>query len=653
MTEEQTTPEQAFEPFPAVAGVGWYPAVSLAALGAALGATATMAVVYPVFVEGTDYRIVTWWGLLAAAVAITVGLTVVRWSGNDTRGWMRLSAAGLALLLGLAAADMAPYEPLLVGLGAVWAVGAVLHRPYLMDLYPARGRFRVVGLYWAAVGLGGALPLWIAVWREPSWATGAAAGAVIAGLALIASVRIPHAVRETTGIASPTAGWGLRSAWYAAGMGVLIGVGINEFLIVMVEVWDIDTRGRLATLGAIAVALAAVLVFGHWYHRLEEASDERLTDVAGLQMILGALLIAAATFSVTLIGLLLTVVAGAAVLGFAAVVTDTAALRARTTKARRVVAGRQLAALMLGGVVASLVVAGPMSEWTPRSTLMVAIIPMLFIGGLIGLGARKQERTDSESVRQARVQRTAITTESLFTARSLDVAYGSIQVLFDVDFEVRDTEIVALLGTNGAGKTTLLSTIAGLLQPRAGRMVFGGADITDFEATWATELGICHIAGPDSIAPSLTVDENLRMFAYAFKGRDVPIKERTAEAFEVFPRLAERHDQKASTLSGGEKQMLALSKAIIQKPRMLLIDEFSLGLAPRIVADLLPVVQRINDEGTAVVIVEQNVATALSIAERAYVIEKGEILWHGAAAELRADPSRIERMYLTGSAEVT
>ena len=653
MTEEQSPPEQRFEPFPAVAGVGWYPAIALAALGAAVGATATMTVVYPLFIEGTDYRIVTWWGLLAAAVAVVVALTVNRWSGNDTRGWMRLSAAGVALFLGLAAADVVPYEPLLVGLGAAWALGAAVHRPYLTDLYPARGQFRVIGMYWAAVGLGGAVPLWIAVWQDPSWATGSAAGAAIAAIGLILTVRIPHAVRQTTGIDSAAAGWGRRSVWYASGMGVLIAVGISEFLVIMVEVWDIDSRGRLATLVAITVVLAAALVFGHWYHKLEEASTERLTDVAGLQMILGALLISAATFSVTLIGLILTIVAGAAVLGFAATVTDTAALRDRTTRARREVAGRQLAALMTGGAIAALIVAGPLSSWTPRSTLMVAILPMLFIGGFIGMGARKQERTESESVRQARVQRTAIATESLFTARSLDVAYGSIQVLFDIDFEVRNTEIIALLGTNGAGKTTLLSTIAGLLQPRSGRIVFGGADITDFEATWTTELGICHIAGSDSIAPSLTVDENMRMFAYAFKDRSIPIKERVAEAFEIFPRLAERHDQKASTLSGGEKQMLALSKAIIQKPRLLLIDEFSLGLAPRIVADLLPVVQQINASGTAVVIVEQNVATALSIAERAYVIEKGEILWHGDAAELREDPSRIERMYLTGSAEVS
>ncbi|MEL7209671.1 MAG: ATP-binding cassette domain-containing protein, partial [Actinomycetota bacterium] len=178
-----------------------------------------------------------------------------------------------------------------------------------------------------------------------------------------------------------------------------------------------------------------------------------------------------------------------------------------------------------------------------------------------------------------------------------------------------------MLGTNGAGKTTLLRTIAGLLQPDAGAVRLNGADITTFPADWRPGLGLAHVAGADSLAGPLTVDEHLRMFALDLDGDELDA--RLARTFEVFPRLAERHGQVVSTLSGGEKQMLALAKAFVHRPDVLLVDEFSLGLAPVIVSELIPIVAELNAEGTAVLLVEQSVATALELADRVLCIERG------------------------------
>ncbi|MGI9667728.1 MAG: ATP-binding cassette domain-containing protein [Acidimicrobiia bacterium] len=651
MTDPAANTDRPFEAFPSLGGVGWRPALAIGVCGGAVGAALALAIVYPAFASPTDgINVVTWWTLLGAIIAAAIGATVNRWEQGRTLMWIRLSAGATAAVAAAAALGFSDSELWIPVLAVAWAPGAVLHRSYLADVYPRSGLFRVLAMYWAGAALGAALPLWFAAGSEASWQVALGITAVIGAVGLIATLGLPHDDPDTAGIKSAKAGWGRRSRLFSAAAGVLAVVGVHALLVLMIEDWNIDARGRLVTLASVALVLGGVLLAGHWYHGLTDATSERLADAARLLMVLGGLLLTAAAFSRTLIGLVVTAVAGATTLGIAAVVVDTATLGPRTSDARRTATGSQLWAFIVGGTVAAFIVAGPLSDWTADSVLLLAVVPMLVVGAVVGWGARKKEVTDSDAVRNAEIERTAIHSDSLLNAQALDVAYGTIQVIFDVDFAVRDREIVALLGTNGAGKTTLLKTLAGLIQPSAGRIVFGGADITEFEATWATELGVCHIAGADSIASTLTVDENLRMFAYPFKGKGFPLKDRLDEVFEVFPRLLERHDQRASTLSGGEKQMLALAKAIIQRPRLLLIDEFSLGLAPRIVAELIPVVERINDAGTAVVIVEQNVATALSIADRAYVIEKGEVLWSGAASVLEDDPSKIETMYLSGTA---
>jgi ABC-type branched-subunit amino acid transport system ATPase component len=237
----------------------------------------------------------------------------------------------------------------------------------------------------------------------------------------------------------------------------------------------------------------------------------------------------------------------------------------------------------------------------------------------------------------------------MLQAKGVDFSYGQLQVLFDVDFTVDQGEMVALLGTNGAGKSTLLRVISGLGLPAAGTVRFRGTDITYAGADRRVELGISQIPGGKAVFGPMTVVDNLTVYGYTH-GRDRAAVQRGIDAtFEAFPRLAERRNQLAATLSGGEQQMLALAKALILRPQLLLIDELSLGLAPIVVGDLLKMVRRINDAGTAVVLVEQSVNIALELVHHAYFMEKGEVRFDGPAAELVERPDLLRSVFLEGA----
>lgn len=239
----------------------------------------------------------------------------------------------------------------------------------------------------------------------------------------------------------------------------------------------------------------------------------------------------------------------------------------------------------------------------------------------------------------------------LLSCHGLDFYYGRMQVLFGVDFTVDDGEMVALLGTNGAGKSTLLRAISGVGLPARGTVHFHGSDITYVASDKRVRFGISQVPGGRAVFGPLTIADNLRIFGYTH-GRDRRAVERGIEAaFEAFPRLAERRNQLASTLSGGEQQMLGLSKALILRPQLLLIDELSLGLAPKVVGDLLEMVRRINAAGTAVVLVEQSVNVALSLVDHAYFLEKGEVRFDGSAAGLLERPDLLRSVFLEGAAK--
>jgi branched-chain amino acid transport system ATP-binding protein len=234
---------------------------------------------------------------------------------------------------------------------------------------------------------------------------------------------------------------------------------------------------------------------------------------------------------------------------------------------------------------------------------------------------------------------------SLLRVESLSVAYGAIRALHEVDFEVRAGEIVTLIGSNGAGKSTLMRTVSGLLRPRSGRITFEGVDITTERADRRVARGISQVPEGRRIFANLTVRENLQMGAYLRRGDDSTAFE---HALRLFPRLRERLGQSAGTLSGGEQQMLAIGRALMAQPRLLLLDEPSLGLAPLLVQQIFSIIQEINAQGTTVVLVEQNARQALRVAQRAYVLETGSVTLAGAAPDLARD-ERVRRAYLGGA----
>jgi branched-chain amino acid transport system ATP-binding protein len=229
-------------------------------------------------------------------------------------------------------------------------------------------------------------------------------------------------------------------------------------------------------------------------------------------------------------------------------------------------------------------------------------------------------------------------------------SYGHVQVLFDAGLKVEQGEMVALLGPNGVGKSTLLKVIGGLLRPDTGTVSLGGVDVTTASTRKRVGLGLCQVVGQATF-PSLSVSENLAMHGYTSGSRKWT-KEAVEAALAVFPRLHARRDQPASNLSGGERQMLALAKSIVVEPKVLVIDEFPLGLAPVVVGGLMELVRRLNERGSAVLLVEQSVNVALSLVDRVYIMEKGEIIAEETAAELAADPERVRALMLGGHAAV-
>ncbi len=235
---------------------------------------------------------------------------------------------------------------------------------------------------------------------------------------------------------------------------------------------------------------------------------------------------------------------------------------------------------------------------------------------------------------------------ALLSVEDLHVSYGAIRALHGISFHVEKGEIVTLIGANGAGKSTTLRTISGLLLPDRGRIMYDGVDLTRLPADQIVRLGVVQVPEGRKIFAPLTVRENLEMGAFTRRDKR-EIAESMEFVFSIFPRLQERAEQLGGTLSGGEQQMLAVARALMAKPRLLLMDEPSMGLAPILVEEIFNVIQRINQEGVTILLVEQNAHMALSVAHRGYVLETGVIQMEGTAAELRENP-QVRQAYLGG-----
>jgi ABC-type branched-subunit amino acid transport system ATPase component len=226
-------------------------------------------------------------------------------------------------------------------------------------------------------------------------------------------------------------------------------------------------------------------------------------------------------------------------------------------------------------------------------------------------------------------------------------SYGPIEVLFGIDLEVRDGEIVALLGTNGAGKTTILRVISGVLKPREGAVDFEGESLIGIRPAEIVKKGIVQMPGGRGVFPGMTVEENLEIAGFLYGKDRRKKKEMVDRVFTYFPVLSQRKRQMAGSMSGGQQQMLTLAKSFVMDPKLLLIDELSLGLAPVIVEDLLEIVRRFNAEGVSVVLVEQHVDLALDIASRAYFLERGEVRFAGPSDGLRGRDDLLRSVFLS------
>jgi branched-chain amino acid transport system ATP-binding protein len=240
-------------------------------------------------------------------------------------------------------------------------------------------------------------------------------------------------------------------------------------------------------------------------------------------------------------------------------------------------------------------------------------------------------------------------TPVLLQTQDVTVSYSGVQVLFGVDLEVHEGEIVALLGTNGAGKSTILNAISGVVEPDGGNVWFHGEAITGEAPERTVARGIVQVPGGRGVFPRLTVEENLAMGGFLLRRDKRLLAERTEEVLELFPRLRERLKQPAGVLSGGERQMLTLGQSFLLRPQVMLIDELSLGLAPTVVQELLVALRRINAEGTAIVLVEQSVNVALTLADRAYFMEKGEVRFSGPTCELLERSDLLRSVFLEGA----
>ena len=233
---------------------------------------------------------------------------------------------------------------------------------------------------------------------------------------------------------------------------------------------------------------------------------------------------------------------------------------------------------------------------------------------------------------------------AMLEVRDLQVYYGMIHAIKGISFDVNQGEVIALIGANGAGKTTTLHTITGLLAPKSGSVLFEGKDITKVPAHKIVSMGMAHVPEGRRVFAELSVYENLKMGAYTRKDKK-EIEESLANVYKRFPRLEERKNQMAGTLSGGEQQMLAMGRALMSKPKIILMDEPSMGLSPIFVNEIFDIIRVVSESGTTVLLVEQNAKKALSISDRAYVLETGTITMSGKAKDLLEDEA-VKKAYL-------
>ncbi len=573
------------------------------------------------------------------------------------------------------------------------SVGA-LHQPLLMDSYPPPARVRVLSFY-NAIARGGIIlaPLTVALLVGPFNLTWRGVFLVMGGICLLVlpgcvrlrdpgfgrwdTQRLRASVHELRGDADRLTETDVQLGYFEifrrllliptvkrlmvayAVFGVLL-IPFQTFLSFYLE----EDLGLSATQRALffaylaACSIVALMFYGKRGEDMFRRSPRRVIEVSGVQLGAGVVLIVLAIAApYTWLTMLLFGVASGLFAALAPAFAITLLSIVPASMRPHAAALLTIFAAGVGGIAGALLLGTVQDEYGIAGALASLLIPGV-IGSLLLRDAGKtvqgdMDRMIDEVLEDEEIKR--ITRAGgrlpLLTSKGIDFSYGQLQVLFNVDFTVDDGEMVALLGVNGAGKSTLLKVISGVGLPTAGSVRFRGQDITYLDAERRARLGITQIPGGRAVFGPMSVVDNLRSFGYTLGRNKKALEESMGAAFETFPRLAERRNSNASTLSGGEQQMLGLSKALIMKPKLLVIDELSLGLAPVIVAQLLELVKQINKTGTAVVLVEQSVNIALNLVQHAYFMEKGEMRFDGRSEDLLARDDLLRAVFLEGAAK--
>ena len=570
-----------------------------------------------------------------------------------------------------------------------------LHTPMVMDSYPPEARVRSLSTYASASFLGNVgAPLLVSLLSGPLHLTWrgvfVAMGAVSVLLTLCCvALRDPGygrwdtevvraTVRHEEGVAGqltsaevklgfweicrrvlmiPTA----RRVYVGIGVFGLLQIPLNTFISYFLDqTWNMGATSRGFFFAYYSAAsVVGLLIFGRRGEELFRKAPALVLRSSGIMLGLAVLGIAIGGLS-PVFGLMLAMFGlSGALLGPLIPAFYVALLSIVPSQMRPHAQALTAIFLAIGSLVGAIFFAGINRRYGIDGSMVAVAIPGVVSALIIASAGRHVEadldRMIDEIVEEEQIDQIRRSGGRLpmLVCQNIDFSYGSLQVLFDVNFTVDEGEMVALLGVNGAGKSTLLRVISGVGLPQGGSVRFGGQDITYVDAERRTRLGITQVPGGRAVFGPLTVLDNLRSFGYTV-GRDRKALERSMEqCFEAFPRLYERRANLASTLSGGEQQMLGLCKALILRPRLLVIDELSLGLAPIIVGQLLEMVRRINADGTAVVLVEQSVNIALNLVEHAYFMEKGEMRFDGRAADLLSRNDLLRAVFLSGAGAAT
>ena len=441
----------------------------------------------------------------------------------------------------------------------------------------------------------------------------------------------------------------LRRTWWAAGFfggGVAAFTSLQSIFFHDVYHFSTSARGYLTTVFGLA-GLVGTIVGGRYVQRwMRSAKPELLPVVNGLMVVefgVGMILMGVLPGRWLAVAMLFVLGIGAA--GFAPAYQAMIGL-VTTPRLRGQAYSWSLIWVTLGAIIVSPTIGGIANHHERLATWVLGIL--MVMAGFIEVTARKFVARD---VAQALAVQAAADTDSILNIRALEVAYsGNLQILFGVDLDVKEGEIVALLGTNGAGKSTLLKAVSGTMDPIGGAVYFNGRDVTHADAVTKATLGMALVPGDRGVFPSLTVADNLRIAGWMLRRDQAYLSESTDKVLEYFPVLRERWNVPAGNLSGGEQQMLALGQALLGRPKLLMIDELSLGLAPAIVGQLLETVRRLAEDGITVLLVEQSVNVALTLAKRAVFMEKGESRFSGPTEELLNRPDVLRAVFLEGTA---